>query len=265
MVRLRGSTCALGLEAICLGSVTAWGVLRVWASTVSVTSVLMSMTIANEMKIRMGIRGLEVRVAKNSSRRPMVRKALRFCVFVHFHGAPGFIGGVAKVFEGTVEALGLTGDAELASVPDDLVGKEDPLVARDNAHQILLNFLWVVIGCEFEAPRDAVYMSVDNHAFGLFKPCAEHDVGCFAGNAGKGEKVFHVVGHLASEIGDDLFCGPHDRFGFVAEEAGGTDIRLKLRGRECSKGLHGRILAEPLRGHAVDVGVGGLSGEDGRD
>ena len=25
MVRLRGSTCALGLEAICLGSVMAWG------------------------------------------------------------------------------------------------------------------------------------------------------------------------------------------------------------------------------------------------
>src|ERR1700704_3704352 len=53
MVKLRGSTCALGLEAICLGSVTAWGEGRVWAA-VSMTAVLINMTIAKSAIVRMG-------------------------------------------------------------------------------------------------------------------------------------------------------------------------------------------------------------------
>src|SRR5271170_6377313 len=52
-VRLRGSTCALGLEAICLGSVTDCGAGKVWAVAVSVTTVLMSMTIAKSTRVRM--------------------------------------------------------------------------------------------------------------------------------------------------------------------------------------------------------------------
>ena len=50
----RGSTCALGLEEICFGSVMACGAGRVWAAAMaSVITVLISMTIANEVKVRM--------------------------------------------------------------------------------------------------------------------------------------------------------------------------------------------------------------------
>src|ERR1700691_2594643 len=121
---------------------------------------------------------------------------------MHLHRTPGLVGGVAEVFEGTVNALGLAGDAKLASVPDDLVRKENPLVAGDNTRQVLLNFLRVIVRGQLEAPRDAVYMSVDNHAFGLLEPRTQHDVGGFAGNAGKSEEFFHVVGDLAPEIGN---------------------------------------------------------------
>src|ERR1700682_6212677 len=54
MVRLLGSTWALGVLLICLGSVTAWGAGRVWAEAVlSRTKVFMSMTIAKSEKVRM--------------------------------------------------------------------------------------------------------------------------------------------------------------------------------------------------------------------
>src|ERR1700737_284401 len=54
MVRLLGSTCALGVLLICLGSVTAWGAGRVWAEAVlSRRKVFMSMTIAKSEKVRM--------------------------------------------------------------------------------------------------------------------------------------------------------------------------------------------------------------------
>src|ERR1700736_2681129 len=54
MVRLLGSTCALGVLLICLGSVTAGGAGRAWSEAVlSRTKVFMSMTIAKSEKVRM--------------------------------------------------------------------------------------------------------------------------------------------------------------------------------------------------------------------
>jgi hypothetical protein len=52
MVRLRGSTSALGLDEIFFGSVTASGWGKVWAA-ISVTTVLITMTIANRAPKRM--------------------------------------------------------------------------------------------------------------------------------------------------------------------------------------------------------------------
>ena len=57
-----------------------------------------------------------------------------FRVFVHLHCAPGFVGGVADIFEETVDAFRFAGDAEFAAVPDQLVGEENPFLARDDAH-----------------------------------------------------------------------------------------------------------------------------------
>src|SRR5258707_15676851 len=67
MVSLRGSTCAFGFDAICLGSVTACGAGRVWAETASVTTVLIQMTIAKSARKRMG-GNLESLVKKKTSR-----------------------------------------------------------------------------------------------------------------------------------------------------------------------------------------------------
>src|SRR5579862_1217362 len=59
MVRLLGSTCAFGFEAICLGSVMACGAEMVCAATnVSLTKVLIRMTIAKRMNVRMRVEDL---------------------------------------------------------------------------------------------------------------------------------------------------------------------------------------------------------------
>ena len=52
IVRVRGSTCALGFEEICLGSVTACGAGKVWAAA-SETTVLIRTTIAKGTRVRM--------------------------------------------------------------------------------------------------------------------------------------------------------------------------------------------------------------------
>jgi len=184
---------------------------------------------------------------------------------MHLHRAPGLVRGVAYIFQRAVYAFGLAGDAEFASVPDDLVGKENPFLAWDHAHQILLDFLRIVVRGQFEAAGDAVHVGVDHYAFGLFEPRAEHDVGRLAGDAGEGEEFFHVAWDLAAEIGDDLFCRTYDRSGFISEEAGGADVGLELLGRERGEGFDRRVFAEQFGRDAVDIHVCGLGGENGRD
>src|SRR5579863_1388790 len=152
MVRLRGSTCALGLEAICLGSVMACGAGSVWAASGSATMVLMSMTIANETKVRMRLRALKRPTTKSLSKLAAAID-LSVRVLVQADGAPSLVGGVADIFEQAVDALGLASDAELASVPDDLVRKKYPLFAGNDAHQVLLDFLRIGIRGQLEAAR----------------------------------------------------------------------------------------------------------------
>src|SRR5579863_1056527 len=72
-------------------------------------------------------------------------QALRLCSLVHVHGAPGFVGGVAEIFEGALGALWLARDAEFPPMPDDLMRKQDPLVLRDHLHQVLLNLLRIIL------------------------------------------------------------------------------------------------------------------------
>ena len=95
---------------------------------------------------------------------------LRVRVLVQVYRAPGFVGGVAEIFERAIDAFGFAGDTQAATVPDDLVREEDPLFARDDFHQVLLDLLRVVVRGEFEAAGDAVDMGVDDYAYCFVEP-----------------------------------------------------------------------------------------------
>jgi hypothetical protein len=55
--------------------------------------------------------------------------------------APGFIGRKAEFFQSAVNAAGFTCDADLPSVMNQFVGEADPVILRDDPHQIALNLL----------------------------------------------------------------------------------------------------------------------------
>ena len=52
---------------------------------------------------------------------------------------PGFVLGVAELFEIALIAFRLAGNADQAAVMNDLVGKIDPAVPRDHLHQFLFD------------------------------------------------------------------------------------------------------------------------------
>src|SRR5579863_8668926 len=115
-----------------------------------------------------------------------------------------------KDFQRAIGAFGFAGDAQAAAVPDDLVREQDPFLPRDYLHQVLLDFLGIVLRGEFKATGDAVHMGVDDYAYGFVEPRAQHNVRRLAGDAGEGEEFLHVVGNLAAEVGEDFFRGTDD-------------------------------------------------------
>ena len=66
-------------------------------------------------------------------------------IFMNVYRAPRFIRGVADIFQWALGAFRSARHAELASVPDDLVRKERPFLARDHLHQVLLDFLRILV------------------------------------------------------------------------------------------------------------------------
>ena len=149
-------------------------------------------------------------------------------------------------------------------MPDELVGEENPFLAGDDAHQVLLDFLWVGILRQFEAAGDAGDVGIDDDSFGELEPAAEYDVCGFAGHAWEGEQVVHVERDLAAEVGNNFSCGADYGLGLVAEEAGGADVGLELLRLQGGEGFDGGIFAEEFGGDAVDVHIRRLGGEDCR-
>ena len=101
--------------------------------------------------------------------------------------APGFVRSIAESFERAVGTARFAGDANRASVMDELVGKLDPVVAGDDLHQLLLNLFRIGGLCEAEAIGEAQNMGVDDYAFGYSVGYAKDDIGSFTGGSGNGK------------------------------------------------------------------------------
>src|SRR5690349_8861447 len=115
----------------------------------------------------------------SSSRRAPVTSERMFCAqddgmlfrtLVNSHRTPGLVGGITDVLQRTVHAFRTAGNAQFASVPDDLVGEQSPLFPWNDLHQILLDPFWIVVARKFQAAADAVDVGIDNHPFVLAKP-----------------------------------------------------------------------------------------------
>ena len=85
---------------------------------------------------------------------------------MNLHRAPCFVGSVAQVFQGTLRALGLAGDTNGATVMNDLVGEVDPLLARNDLHQVLFDLGWGLVRRKFQTAGDALHVRVDYDAGG---------------------------------------------------------------------------------------------------
>src|SRR4051794_40791343 len=77
--------------------------------------------------------------------------------FVDLDGGPGLIRRVANIFERTVRALRLARYAQRATMVNHLMREVDPFLLWDDAHQVLLDVLRIILIGKLEPARDAMH------------------------------------------------------------------------------------------------------------
>src|ERR1700676_1229918 len=97
--------------------------------------------------------------------------------------------------------------ADASAMPDQLMRKNDPLIFRNDLHQVLLYFLGIRVASEVQPPGHALHMSIDYYARSYAKGRSEFDVGGLARDARKRQQLLHGARDFARELFDDLFAG----------------------------------------------------------
>ena len=164
-----------------------------------------------------------------------------------------------------LDALGAAGLADLASVPDQLVREKDPAILRDDAHEVLLDFLGIGVAGEVEAGGEALDVGVHDHAGSDAERRAQHDVGGLARHAGQREQFLHRARDFLAEIVDQLLAGALDGLGLVAEETGRADFGFEFARIGVGEIFRRLVFLKERASHFVDADIGALRGEDCRD
>ena len=176
-----------------------------------------------------------------------------------------FISRVAQRFHVALGAFRFPGVADSASVPDQLVGKLDPFVPRNDLHQILLDLLRIFIARQIQAVRKTQHVRIHYHSAGDSIRGAEHDVSRFSRNTGQREYLFHRARHLPAELFNDGFAGSHYGLGFVPEKSRRTNVLFQFAWGRKSERLRIRILLIERFSNLIHAHVRALRGKNRGD
>src|SRR5437867_2108512 len=87
---------------------------------------------------------------------------------------------------------------------------------------------------------------------------AEHDIRRLARHARQAEQLIKCRWHAAFESLADEAASALNRFGLVAEKAGGVNVALHFRARRFDIVFAAAIFSEQIRSHQVDALIGTL-------
>src|ERR1700688_1358522 len=82
---------------------------------------------------------------------------------------------IANSLQVTFHATGFARLADAPAMPDQLMRKNDPLVPRNNLHEVLLDFLGIRVACEVQPRGEALHMSIDDDSRGNPEGRPEHN------------------------------------------------------------------------------------------
>lgn len=92
-----------------------------------------------------------------------------------------------------VSAPGLSGNADLAAVKNQQVGKQRPGALREQLHQRLLDLHRISLSRETQTKAQAGNVSVDHDSFVFRKSIPEYDIRRFSPNPGESTQFLHRI------------------------------------------------------------------------
>lgn len=173
--------------------------------------------------------------------------------------------GRAELKQFATWAIGLTGGATAAAVPDEPVTEEGPVFAGHLGEEVLFDLFGLGAGGQAETEREARHVGVNDDTFVEVEGIAEDDVGGFASDAVELDEVLHGVGDLAVVTFDEFLAGALDVFGLMTKEAESADVLFELGQAGGGVVGGGTVFVEEERCDQVDLFVVGLRGQDGGD
>src|SRR3712207_5023602 len=170
----------------------------------------------------------------------------------------------AVVVEHAAGAIWSARLADPASVEDEQVREDGPIILRHHPHEVLLYLLGVPLLGETEPGRDAPDVGVHDDALVHPEGVAEAPFRRLAADAGEGDGLGHGAGNLPAVTLEEGASHALHGAGLVAVEAGGADVFFQLRWIRRGVVLRRAVLLEEPSRDLVHPDVGGLGGEDRR-
>src|SRR5579862_385198 len=141
--------------------------------------------------------------------------------------------------------------ADPAPVPDQSMGEADPFFHRQKLHQVLLDFLRIVLARQLKSAREALNVGVDDDAGGLAEPGAQDDVRGFSRDSRQFQQLLHRRGHFPLVLLDDSLRRALDAFRLGPEEPGRPHDPLEIPKVGFGEIFRAAVLLEQDRRHQI--------------
>lgn len=168
----------------------------------------------------------------------------------------------AEGLEFAVGAVGVSGHAAAASMPDEPVAKVGPRLAGKEAGKIRFDFYGVGVSRQPKASSEASDMSINNHAGIDPKGIAKDDIGGFPSDSRQGGKGLQGLRDLAEVVGNQGGGHSAEIFRLVTIKARGVDDRLQFFLGNRGVVFHGFAALEQNLGNQIHPLVGALGRKD---
>lgn len=125
-------------------------------------------------------------------------------------------------------AVGFSGGATAATVPDQEVGEKGPVRFRHNFDQGLLHFHGILMAGQAQAAGEAAHVGIHDNSFGQVEGVPENHIGSLSPDARQLVKFLHCFGDTAPVLLKQAASAALDGFCLGPKEAGGANNGLQL-------------------------------------
>src|SRR3984885_5479680 len=168
---------------------------------------------------------------------------------------PGLIGRVAELLQRAIHTPRIPRNTNLPPMMNQLMGKSDPPVLRNDLHQILLDLLRSRLFGQLQPSRQPHHMRIDNPPPRNSKPRPQPPLPGLPSHPRQPQNLLHRLRNLPPKLLHHNPCRPLNRLRLIPKKSRSPNQLLKLRQGSRSHRLRSRKRLEQLRRDQVHPNI----------